>query len=614
MAVLLRDGCRNVEARLEYERYLELTNEPEIIEDDEEIPIRDSELEIDAKMITISNIYTGRFQLTKTNLCFDSNAKTIQLKLHNLDWVLRRSYLHIDKGLEFFMKDGRSYFFYFENGRSSIVHFLVHLKLPQFPLIQQTNSSKFFAEQKFTEQWLTRQISTYEYLVIINFFAGRSFNDLSQYPIFPWILSDYSCENLDLTDVNIYRDLSKPLGALNAARLAKLKREYSELQDSGNSCLYRCHYSTSYYVLHYLIRLEPFTTLHTQIQDGKFDHPERLFSSISKLYAVVTGSSHDFRELIPEFFTLPDFLLNKDNFNLGLENSNVELPNWASSAVDFIQKHRKALESEFISQNINHWIDLVFGYKQNGNAAIEANNVFHPFSYATCMNKKVFNDPELLSVIQHHASNFGIIPRQLFTIPHPPRPIIPPTAKNLKWEVICISNHEILCLNCLQIFVFLTADSILHERKIRQKIQNDWRFPSHSGSITVMKNKIIFISISRDCFHVMETDSDLVHVFSFRQQFSSVTGLVASDNVLVVFSQDGSVAVWDLENQSQIYRINHHLVAVVDVAVNDSLRLIASCDVSNRVVMSELWNGAFIRSFKLLNVIPNRIGLLDEGF
>lgn len=69
-----------------------------------------------------------------------------------------------------------------------------------------------------TERWRRREISNYDYLMYINIAAGRSRNDISQYPIFPWILSDYHSSSIDLTDRKVYRDLTKPVGALNPDR------------------------------------------------------------------------------------------------------------------------------------------------------------------------------------------------------------------------------------------------------------------------------------------------------------------------------------------------------------------------------------------------------------
>ena len=39
--------------------------------------------------------------------------------------------------------------------------------------------------------------------------SGRSFCDLNQYPVFPWVLTNYEADSLDLTDPKIYRNLSK---------------------------------------------------------------------------------------------------------------------------------------------------------------------------------------------------------------------------------------------------------------------------------------------------------------------------------------------------------------------------------------------------------------------
>jgi hypothetical protein len=68
------------------------------------------------------------------------------------------------------------------------------------------------------ELWKRREISNFEYLIILNTLAGRSYNDLTQYPIFPWVLADYTSEKLDFNKSSTFRDLSKPVGALDENR------------------------------------------------------------------------------------------------------------------------------------------------------------------------------------------------------------------------------------------------------------------------------------------------------------------------------------------------------------------------------------------------------------
>lgn len=43
---------------------------------------------------------------------------------------------------------------------------------------------------------------------------------------------------------------------------------------------YGTHYSCAGYILHYLLRLEPFTRLALGLQGGRFDKPDRLFRDI----------------------------------------------------------------------------------------------------------------------------------------------------------------------------------------------------------------------------------------------------------------------------------------------------------------------------------------------
>ena len=38
------------------------------------------------------------------------------------------------------------------------------------------------------------EITNFQYLMHLNTLAGRSYNDLMQYPIFPWVLANYNSE------------------------------------------------------------------------------------------------------------------------------------------------------------------------------------------------------------------------------------------------------------------------------------------------------------------------------------------------------------------------------------------------------------------------------------
>lgn len=67
----------------------------------------------------------------------------------------------------------------------------------------------------------------------LNTLAGRSFNDLTQYPVFPWVLCDYVSEELDLDNPDVYRDLSKPMGAIGEARARQFTERYAVSRGGG---------------------------------------------------------------------------------------------------------------------------------------------------------------------------------------------------------------------------------------------------------------------------------------------------------------------------------------------------------------------------------------------
>ena len=84
-------------------------------------------------------------------------------------------------------------------------------------------------------------------MVQLNTLAGRTFNDLNQYPVFPWVVADYTSPVLDLTAPSTYRDLSRPVGALNDKRRLEFQDRYASLKEDPDipPFHYGSHYSSA---------------------------------------------------------------------------------------------------------------------------------------------------------------------------------------------------------------------------------------------------------------------------------------------------------------------------------------------------------------------------------
>lgn len=72
--------------------------------------------------------------------------------------------------------------------------------------------------------------------------------------------------------------------------------------------------------------------------------------------------------------------------------SDVTLPPWSNNDPRlFVMILRQALESAYVTKNLHRWIDLVFGFKQQGEEAVKAINVFHP-SVSVCSSLEKLRD------------------------------------------------------------------------------------------------------------------------------------------------------------------------------------------------------------------------------
>lgn len=385
----------------------------------------------------------GRLVITNKMIYFQplnnvSATPVEKLPLRECIRIIKRRHELRPLGLEVFCEDSNamhkdssvsSVFFSFRDSATRDRLFDVLTTLPGMPRLEHENQSQM------TWKWQCGALSNYEYLTYLNSLAHRSFNDLTQYPVFPWILADYTSQKLNLADPNSYRDLSKPIGALNPERIASFRKRFAEMPEDPDHprFMYGTHYSTPAYVLYYLVRSAPEYML--KLQNGRFDEAERLFNSIADTWENVLTNSADLKELIPEFFSTElqggrpagEFLTNHQDVNFGrradgMPVGDVSLPPWANgSASEFIRLNREALESEYVSSKLHLWIDLIFGHKQRGAEAIKADNLFHPLTYEGAVDIEKERDPARRRAILIQINEFGQTPAKIFDGPHPLR-------------------------------------------------------------------------------------------------------------------------------------------------------------------------------------------------
>ncbi|XP_078140134.1 neurobeachin isoform X3 [Centroberyx gerrardi] len=398
--------------------------------------------------------------------------------------VFSRRYLLQNTAMEVFMANRTSVMFNFPDQATvkKVVYSLPRVGvgtsygLPQARRISLATPRQLFKSSNMTQRWQRREISNFEYLMFLNTIAGRTYNDLNQYPVFPWVLTNYDSEELDLTLPGNFRDLSKPVGALNPKRAVFYAERYETWEDDQTPPYhYNSHYSTAASTMLWLIRIEPFTTFFLSDNNNKFDHPDRTFSAIARSWRNCQRDTSDVKELIPEFYYLPEMFVNSNGYHLGMREDrtmvcDVDLPAWAKKPEDFVRINRMALESEFVSCQLHQWIDLIFGYKQRGPEAVRALNVFHYLTYEGSVNLDSITDPSLREATEAQIQSFGQTPSQLLIEPHPPR-----------------SSAMHLC--------FLPQSPLMFKDQMQQDVIMVLKFPSNSPVTHVAANTLPHLTI-----------------------------------------------------------------------------------------------------------------------
>ncbi|KAM7254050.1 hypothetical protein ACFE04_031732 [Oxalis oulophora] len=398
-------------------------------------------------------------------------------KLDSVHEILKRDYQLRPVAIELFSMDGCNDLLVFhKKEREEVFKNLVAMNLPRNSMLDTTISgsskkennegSRLFklVAKSFSKRWQNGEISNFQYLMHLNTLAGRGYSDLTQYPVFPWVLEDYESENLDLSDPKTYRKLDKPMGCQTPEGEEEFKKRYES-----------------------------------------WDDPE-----------------------------VPKFHYGSHYSSAGIVGD-VVLPPWAKgSCREFIRRHREALESDYVSENLHHWIDLIFGHKQRGKAAEEAVNVFYHYTYEGSVDIDSVTDPAMKASILAQINHFGQTPKQLFLKPHVKRRVdrkiplhplkhsshlVPHEIRKYHSSItqIVTSNDKILLAG---------ANSVVKPRTFTKYVA--WGFPDRSLRI-----------LSYDQDRLLSTHEDLHN----GNQIQCV-GVSHDGHIFVTGADDGLVCVW----------------------------------------------------------------------
>eukprot|EP00339_Tiarina_fusa_P010271 CAMPEP_0117082790 /NCGR_PEP_ID=MMETSP0472-20121206/58306_1 /TAXON_ID=693140 ORGANISM="Tiarina fusus, Strain LIS" /NCGR_SAMPLE_ID=MMETSP0472 /ASSEMBLY_ACC=CAM_ASM_000603 /LENGTH=245 /DNA_ID=CAMNT_0004811183 /DNA_START=107 /DNA_END=840 /DNA_ORIENTATION=+ len=137
----------------------------------------------------------------------------IKWPYHDIRELHKRRYQLKNNAMEIFLITGKTSLLSFPTtkDRDNVYEKILSFDLPNRVDYERELAGNFI-RMSITEKWQKGYISNFEYLMHLNTLAGRSYNDLTQYPVFPFVVVDYESEELDLDDEAIYRDLSKPMG------------------------------------------------------------------------------------------------------------------------------------------------------------------------------------------------------------------------------------------------------------------------------------------------------------------------------------------------------------------------------------------------------------------
>ena len=333
---------------------------------------------------------------------YSSRVKKIYIFKNEIREIINRRFLYLFQACELFLKNGKSYYFNFYSEEKKIKFFSIFTsenKLYNIDLIYDIKS--FFKKKNYTKQWLTNELSNLEYLLFLNKFSSRSYNDINQYPVFPW-LEIYGGQT---------RDLKYTIAAQTEDE-RMIKREMYLASSEKFPYHYTTHFSNSAYLAYYLVRTNPFTNNQINLQVNKFDNPMRQFNAIDEILKILKQTSQP-REVIPEFYLSTEFYYNYNCNFFGITDDNHLINNLYNkegfqTPLEYILHNLLLLETPSVKNEINYFFDMIYGVGQMG--GVDAYNTYNKYSY-----QEMFDLREKIAKYKQQELNYHTIKEKIIS-------------------------------------------------------------------------------------------------------------------------------------------------------------------------------------------------------
>jgi len=374
-----------------------------------------------------------------SHLCYGSVFSCLKKDKNRLIYIPRdkimfailRVYYYRNSGLEIFTSNNKSYYFNFwEESILDTNNEIIEYFNNYFDKMECDNKDLVWYNSMYSEMlrplfinkrfgdWNDRIYfySNFDKLMIINLFSNRSFNDLSQYPIFPMLYNE-------LKEKEGSRDMSEPIGFQELSKESIERKQLildsyyyedrEEEEEDEPKFYFTIFPSNITYTCNYLIRVFPYSFISIEYQGDGFDDPNRLFFSINGTLRNTLSQRSDLRELIPEIFYFPPLFYNENELQFhkiadGHEIDCVSIQDWNEDPLRkyiFIRDIKNSLEKE---ENINLWIDLMFNKKRECN---EKNERY--YNKNSIINFE--NNPDILNDdLTMQSFDFGVLPLKKF--------------------------------------------------------------------------------------------------------------------------------------------------------------------------------------------------------